>query len=139
MDRRNFLKISAIGAGALALSPLVKASAAQVESFAPIVVREAPDDYEILSEKKKDGYKLVSARPSERVCSSRMDFKIKLSDKTLHELKITGGCAGNTAGIAALVEGLPVKEVIRRLKGIPCGRRGTSCPDQLARILETVA
>lgn len=137
MNRRNFLKITAIGAGALALSPLVKASSAQ--SFAPELIREAPDDYEILSAKKKDGYLVVSARPSERVCSSRMDFKIKLSDKTLHELKVTGGCAGNTAGISALVEGLSVKEVIRRLKGIPCGRRGTSCPDQLAKILEAVA
>ena len=47
-----------------------------------------------------------------------------------------GGCAGNTAGLSKLVEGMPAREVIARLKGIPCGLRGTSCPDQLAAALE---
>lgn len=46
------------------------------------------------------------------------------------------GCMGNTQGVAALVEGMEVEEVIKRLKGIDCGGRGTSCPDQLAKALE---
>ena len=47
-----------------------------------------------------------------------------------------GGCMGNTQGVARLVVGLPAEEAIRRLKGIQCGSKGTSCPDQLARALE---
>ena len=43
---------------------------------------------------------------------------------------------GNTAGVSKLVEGMKIKDVIEKLKGIPCGYRGTSCPDQLARALE---
>ena len=48
-----------------------------------------------------------------------------------------GGCNGNQKGISALVEGQSVEEVITRLKGITCGPRPTSCPDQLARALES--
>ena len=47
-----------------------------------------------------------------------------------------GGCAGNTQGVAALVKGMKVDEAIERLKGIRCGFKNTSCPDQLARALE---
>ena len=47
-----------------------------------------------------------------------------------------GGCPGNLAGISQLVAGMPVQEVIRRLRGIRCGAKATSCPDQLARLLE---
>ena len=43
---------------------------------------------------------------------------------------------GNTVGVSKLVEGMKIKDVIEKLKGIPCGYRGTSCPDQLARALE---
>ena len=47
-----------------------------------------------------------------------------------------GTCMGNAQGVASLVEGMEVEEVIKRLKGIDCGGRGTSCPDQLAKALE---
>ena len=47
-----------------------------------------------------------------------------------------GGCSGNTQGIGQLVKGMPVNEVINRLKGIRCGYKSTSCPDQLAQALE---
>ncbi|MFQ9441983.1 MAG: TIGR03905 family TSCPD domain-containing protein [Eubacterium ventriosum] len=53
-----------------------------------------------------------------------------------NKYKITMGCMGNTQGVASLVEGMEVEEVIKRLKGIDCGGRGTSCPDQLAKALE---
>ena len=46
------------------------------------------------------------------------------------------GCHGNTQGVAKLVEGMDIHEVIKRLKGINCNGRGTSCPDQLAQALE---
>lgn len=52
------------------------------------------------------------------------------------DVKFLGGCHGNTQGVAALVRGMKVAEVVERCKGITCGSKGTSCPDQLARALE---
>ena len=49
-----------------------------------------------------------------------------------------GGCHGNTQGIAKLVEGMKVEDVISKLKGVKCGMKPTSCPDQLARALEAI-
>ena len=63
------------------------------------------------------------------------DSFVKEGD-TVKSVKFYGGCNGNTKGVGALVEGMKVEEVISRLKGIKCGMRPTSCPDQLARALE---
>lgn len=68
------------------------------------------------------------------VCSSAMHFD--LEDNIIKNLEIVGGCHGNSQGVAALVEGMDADEVIRRLKGIGCGYKETSCPDQLALALE---
>jgi len=67
-------------------------------------------------------------------CSSAIEYEIQ--DGVITECRIIGGCMGNTKGITALVKGMKVEDVIARLKGTPCGFRGTSCPDQLARALE---
>lgn len=71
--------------------------------------------------------------PSESVCSQEMI--IELDGEIIKKVTILGGCAGNTLGVSRLVEGMKVDEAIKRLKGIPCGMRGTSCPDQLATAL----
>lgn len=68
------------------------------------------------------------------VCSQRMNIEVE--DGILRSLKVTGGCSGNLQGIAQLVEGMPVEEVIKRLDGIHCGFKSTSCPDQLAQALK---
>lgn len=68
------------------------------------------------------------------VCSMQMIFDI--DNNIIKNLNIVGGCPGNTIGVSKLVEGKTIDEVINLLKGIPCGRRGTSCPDQVARALE---
>jgi len=69
------------------------------------------------------------------VCSQEM--QVDLDDQNvIQEFRAAGGCHGNLQGIAALVKGMPAEEAIRRLKGIDCRARGTSCPDQLARGLE---
>ena len=68
------------------------------------------------------------------VCSMQMIFDI--DNKIIKSLKIIGGCPGNTVGESKLVEGKNIDEVIKMLKGIPCGKRGTSCPDQVAQALE---
>ena len=68
------------------------------------------------------------------VCSMQMIFDIE--GNIVKDLQIIGGCPGNTVGVSALVKGKKVDEIIELLKGIPCGMRGTSCPDQLALALE---
>lgn len=66
-------------------------------------------------------------------CSSAIEYEV--ADGKVTACRFIGGCPGNTRGVAKLVVGRPVEEVVRLLKGIPC-RNGTSCPDQLARALE---
>ena len=67
------------------------------------------------------------------VCSQLIDFQVV--DGKLTHVQFVNGCPGNLQGIGRLVEGMPVEEVIRRLDGIRCGRKATSCPDQLAQAL----
>lgn len=74
-----------------------------------------------------------SFKPS-GVCSAQIDFN--LENGIVTDVKFTRGCNGNTQGIAALCEGMKADEVIKRLEGINCGGRGTSCPDQLAKAIK---
>lgn len=67
-------------------------------------------------------------------CSRQIDMDIE--NGVIVSAQFTGGCSGNTQGVAALVVGMSVEEAIKRLRGIHCGPRPTSCPDQLARALE---
>lgn len=67
-------------------------------------------------------------------CSRAIDFDVV--DGKVTNVKFTMGCMGNTQGVAALIEGMDIHEAISRIKGIDCGGRGTSCPDQLAKALE---
>ena len=64
------------------------------------------------------------------VCSR--EINIELDGDTIKSVKFTGGCSGNTQGVAALVAGMKVSDAITRLEGIRCGMKETSCPDQLA-------
>jgi uncharacterized protein (TIGR03905 family) len=68
------------------------------------------------------------------VCSSTIHFDMR--DGKLHDLSFEGGCNGNLKGLSLLAEGMDAAEVVRRLGGVQCGRRGTSCPDQLARAVK---
>ena len=68
------------------------------------------------------------------VCSSAIDFDVV--DNKVTNVRFQGGCSGNTQGVAALVEGMNIDEAIKRMKGIKCGFKPTSCPDQLATALE---
>lgn len=67
-------------------------------------------------------------------CSQRILFEIE--DQKVTNVQFIGGCNGNLQGISKLVEGMDVHEVIERIKGIHCGMKPTSCPDQLATALE---
>ena len=68
-------------------------------------------------------------------CSRQIDIEVE--DGIIRKVLFTGGCNGNTQGVAALVRGMKVDEAIARLEGIDCNGKGTSCPDQLARALKT--
>ena len=70
------------------------------------------------------------------VCSYEMIIEVERD--TIKKVTIEGGCAGNTVGVSRLVEGMKIDEAIKRLKGIPCGLKGTSCPDQLSKALEEI-
>ena len=67
-------------------------------------------------------------------CSTEMIFDIE--DHKVKNLEVVHGCNGNLKGIASLVQGMDVDEVIKRLDGITCGMKPTSCPDQIAKVLE---
>lgn len=71
------------------------------------------------------------------VCSRQIE--VVLDGDIIKRVEFVGGCMGNTQGVARLVEGMTVQEAVTRLEGIECGRKGTSCPDQLAKaIIELV-
>ena len=69
------------------------------------------------------------------VCSSAISFEID-NERKVRDVKFQGGCSGNTQGVAALVEGMDAAEAVKRLEGLRCGFRPTSCPDQLAKALK---
>jgi len=68
-------------------------------------------------------------------CASLMEFDCDTND-SIHNVVFHNSCPGNSTALAKLVEGMPILEVIRRLEGIDCKNRGTSCPDQLAKSLK---
>lgn len=70
------------------------------------------------------------------VCSMQMNIEVE--EKIIKSVQIIGGCAGNTKGVSVLVEGMNIDEAIKKLRGIDCRGRGTSCPDQLAIALEKI-
>ena len=68
------------------------------------------------------------------VCSRQMNVELD-ENGVITNCEIIGGCAGNTTGICELVKGMNAEEAIRRMKGIDCRGRGTSCPDQLSKAI----
>ena len=69
-------------------------------------------------------------------CSQRIFFEVE--EGKVKNVQFVGGCNGNLKGIAALVEGMAIEDVISRVEGIRCGMKATSCPDQLAKALKEV-
>jgi uncharacterized protein (TIGR03905 family) len=88
--------------------------------------------------KEKGGKKMYEYR-TQGTCSTKINFDIVRKDdrKVVTGVKFTGGCSGNTQGVARLVEGMEVNEAISRMEGIKCGFKPTSCPDQLANALKS--
>ena len=91
----------------------------------------------LLEDRIEDGLRKASFQTCGIVCSTQID--IELEGDVIHRVEIINGCSGNTQGIASLVKGMKVRDVIQRLDGISCKQKGTSCPDQLARALKLLA
>ncbi len=70
------------------------------------------------------------------VCSR--EINISVTDGIIDSVQYIGGCSGNTQGVSALVKGMHIDEAIKRLSGIKCGFKSTSCPDQLAEALKKI-
>lgn len=70
----------------------------------------------------------------EKVCANKMELSIE--NDIIEDIEISGGCPGSSVGMAKLIVGMNIHEAVKRLKGIPCGSRNTSCPDQLSLALE---
>lgn len=68
------------------------------------------------------------------VCSRLI--RVEVDDNKIQNVEFVGGCDGNLQGISRLVKGMTVDEAIKRLQGIHCGQKATSCPDQLAYALK---
>ena len=75
----------------------------------------------------------ISYRPR-GVCSRLMEIEVE--DGKIVSVRVTGGCSGNLQGISRLIEGMDVDEAIKRMDGIRCGAKPTSCPDQMAQSLK---
>ncbi len=78
--------------------------------------------------------RILESYKTQGTCSKNIEFEVV--DGKVKNVKFLGGCDGNLQGIGKLVEGMPVSSVIEKLKGLKCGSKSTSCPDQLARALE---
>jgi len=70
-----------------------------------------------------------------RTCSTKIEFDLG-DDNIVHNIHFTDGCNGNLSGIAILADGMDAQTLISKLKGTRCGRKNTSCPDQLALAIE---
>ncbi|NLJ96668.1 MAG: TIGR03905 family TSCPD domain-containing protein [Clostridiales bacterium] len=70
------------------------------------------------------------------VCSTEIDIEIEDESGIIRSVKFKNGCAGNASGLSRLLVGMKVDDVIKRLEGTTCGKKSTSCPDQLAKALK---
>ena len=78
---------------------------------------------------------MVHIRNNQRTCSVRTLVELN-DDHTIARVEVLGGCNGNLKGISQLLTGMKAEDAIQRMAGTTCGRKPTSCPDQIAKALE---
>ncbi|MBK1809280.1 TIGR03905 family TSCPD domain-containing protein [Clostridium sp. YIM B02505] len=76
----------------------------------------------------------MNSYKTSNVCAKEVSFEIV--DNKISSVNFVGGCNGNLKGISSLIEGMEVNDAMNKLRGITCGTKGTSCPDQLSKALE---
>ena len=91
-------------------------------------------DVKLIQDCREGDVRRLSVETCDKVCSRQIDIEIK--GDSVRKVSFVGGCHGNTQGVSALCQGMKADEIVRRLKGIDCKGKGSSCPDQLARALE---
>ena len=94
------------------------------------------EDFRVLFDKTENGVRHITAEPSALVCSAQIDFDIV--DGKLHNVRYIRGCNGNLQAIGRLLEGMETSKAVELLDGVNCNGRGTSCSDQLVRVLKTL-
>lgn len=91
-------------------------------------------DVKLIHDCKEGDVRRLSVETCDMVCSKQIDIEIK--GDSVQKVSFTGGCNGNTQGVSSLCQGMKTDELVKRLRGIDCKGKGSSCPDQLARALE---
>ena len=94
------------------------------------------DDFSIISDKVEAGVRTIVATPSPLVCSKRITIKVDNATEIIQSAVFYRGCDGNLKAINVLLKGMKVRDAVKKLDGIDCGGRGTSCTDQLSRVLK---
>lgn len=102
----------------------------------PQLKEKVGEDFAIIKDETKDGIRYVTAVGGRAclVCTQKMDIQLK--GNVIQSVVFTGGCPGNLIAVGRLIKGKKVQDVISLLRGVDCGGRGTSCTDQLSRVLE---
>lgn len=95
-----------------------------------------PEDFTIVSDRTESGVRTIVAIPSPLVCSRKIEIKVDAGTDIIRSVVFTRGCNGNLKAVNVLLQGMSVKDAVAKLDGIMCGNRGTSCTDQLARVLK---
>ena len=104
-------------------------------AFAPFSLSAQNNEPKIVKDSLgMNGIRFIEYVP-EGVCSKLIEIQIDSND-VIQSVVFTKGCDGNAKGIGALIKGMSREEAIKRLEGIPCGKRATSCPDQLSKALK---
>jgi len=129
---------SVVIAATMALISIPSLSAETLSSPESPQMVQIGSDFQVIKDEVKDGIRYVSATPSAKVCSKQIDIQIDVKTQKIVKCSFTRGCPGNAIGLCSLIEGMTCQQVITRLEGINCAGRGTSCPDQLARILRSL-
>lgn len=137
MERRSFIKNAAMATAAAIVAPSVLSASENPRPYS--TDGEQPgSDFKVISDEVRDNVRYVTATPSSVVCSSQIDIEVDLETGTIKNCKFTRGCPGNAVGLCRLIKGMKPAEVSETLLGTPCAKKGTSCPDQLARILASL-
>ena len=136
MNRRFFIKTGLAGISSVVLSSALNASDMQTSQKKPAMGKG--EDFSVVSDETKNGVRYVTAVPSALVCSKKIEIQIDVKSMTIKSVVYFRGCDGNAKGMGALLKGMSVDEAVKRLEGINCAGRGTSCPDQLAKVLRSL-
>ncbi len=114
------------------------AEAGTTANEAAVAAAQVGEDFKVIKDETSNGVRHIIAVPSSLVCSKQIDIDIDVKTKTIVGGRYYRGCSGNAQGIMALVKGMKMEEAISKLEGINCAGRGTSCPDQLAKVLKSL-